>query len=1062
MIGYRLPFNNFYQVLSSFILSRLWRFSFRFNACRLGHLIRFPVRISFGSCQYPEPVFVSGPGSDSQPIHKKQRRRSPLSLPPVPASSTTMKTALPCLCAALALLTTASVTVTHADPVTLTGDHVVEPGPDDTGSLTVSGQLHVESNHADLGTTSDGQIALLLTYQENGTTRQVTVYVAHDAVEYLWKEGSTDAATATPKMTLGADNTLTLYDASGAATITLTPSTGEVSAPGGFRLSDGTLIASQASLRSTALYNAAGQVVAQVGEDGRVTFANGVIVGSNPAAALTENSTAYLNTVLQNLGFQENPVEPTHVDGIVTNSPNAGSFLVTYDAAGNQYLAGTFSGSSLKIGNSTIYGNSSGTNQFVLKRTPSGTVSWNKVWYVSGTPRSIVADASGNIHVAGYLSSTAGKSISIAGVSVTALGNYDGYVLKLNNAGTAQWVKVLGGTGSEYVQNMAMDSSGNMYVVGYLNGTAGQAVSLAGVSVTALGGQDGYVLKLNSAGAGQWAKVMGSTSSDNAEKVVLDSSGNVYASGYINQTANQTVNLAGVNATAQGGRDGYVLKLNNAGTGQWAKILGHSSSDSVSGLVVDGSGNVYVGGYINRTAGQTVNLAGLTVTAQGGNDGYILKLNTAGAGQWTKILGHSSSDSVNGLAVDSSGNVYVGGYFYRAAGQTVNLAGVTVTAQGNQDGYVLKLNNTGAGQWAKILGHTSSDFVNGLALDTADNVYVYGYINATEGQSLDIAGININALDYTNGYILKLDNAGISPWAKLISGEINNMILFPSEDVLAISGYSGEKNFTLGDAVIAGNWEPFLVTLPMDAPVIETSRPAAAGIAWGNVIASGQNALAMGDNSFATGQNAISLGYNNIATGFSSVALGEYNRATNYDATVVGGYYNTASGSNSFVGGGGNNTTSGWGSVALGGDSNYASGSYSFIGGGMYSTASGYSSVAFGSGNYASGDYTTAFGYNIQSQATNLFAIGRLNVAQGNKTQWVPTDDLFVIGNGDWDAWTYSNALTVHKNGETRTAGPIQAKGGIRIPPGGDISMGTFTQGQNPDTLDAGLRYENE
>ncbi|AHF92926.1 calcium-binding protein [Opitutaceae bacterium TAV5] len=986
-----------------------------------------------------------------------------------------MKTPLPCLCAALALLATASVTVTRADPVTLTGDHVINPGPDDTGSLTVSGQLHVESNHADLGTTGDGQIALLLTYQENGATRQVVVYAARSAVEYLWKEGSTDASTATPKMTLGADNTLTLHDTTGASTITLTPATGEISAPGGFRLSDGTLIANQSSLRSTALYNASDQIVAQVGEDGRVTFANGLIVGSNPDAALTANSTAYLNTVLQNLGFQENPVEPTHVDGIITGSQNSGSISIVYDTAGNQYLAGTFSGSSVKIGNSTIYGSSTTTNQFVLKRTPAGTVSWNKVWYVSGAPQGIVTDASGNIYVVGYLSSTAGKSISLAGVSVTAQGGNDGYVLKLNNAGAAQWVKVIGGTGSESAKSVTVDASGNVFVIGSLNGTAGQAIGLAGVSVTAQGSNDGFVLKLNSAGVGQWAKVMGSTNSDYAEKVVLDSSGNVYVSGYVNQTANQTVNLAGISVTAQGGNDGYVLKLNSAGAGQWAKILGHSNSDYVRGLAVDGSGNVYVAGELNRTANQTVNLAGITVTAQGNLDGYVLKLNSAGAGQWAKILGHSSSDYLKGLAVDGSGNVYVVGNFSRTAGQTVNLAGITVTAKGNQDGYVLKLNTAGAGQWARIIGHTDSDYTNGLALDAANNIYIFGYISASEGTPLDMAGVNVNAISYANGYILKLDNAGASLWTKLIPAEINRITLSPSNEEIVLSGYSTEENFTLGDTLILGNWMPFFVTLPISEPIIDVFQPAAASIAWGNAMAPGSNAIAMGDNAFAIGPNTISLGYNSTATGSSSIAIGEYNRTTNYNATAVGGAYNTASGSSSFIGGGWGNTASGYGSVILGGEGNSANGDYSLAGGlwssasgpvsvalGESGSASGSASTAIGSGNSASGDYTAAFGYYNQAQAINLFAIGRLNVAQGSRTAWVPSDDLFVIGNGDWDEWTYSNAFAVHKNGTTRSAGPFEAKGGIRIPPGGDVSMGTFTQGNDPSTLNAGLRYQGE
>ncbi|EIQ00388.1 hemagglutinin-like protein [Opitutaceae bacterium TAV1] len=1013
-----------------------------------------------------------------------------------------MKTPLSCLCAALALLATASVTVTRADPVALTGDHVINPGPDDTGSLTVSGELHIESNHADLGTTGDGQVALLLTYQENDATRQVVVYAARSAVEYLWKEGSTDAATASPKMTLGADNTLTLHDATGASTITLTPATGEISAPGGFRLSDGTLIANQSSLRSTALYNAAGQIVAQVGEDGRVIFSNGLAVGQNPAATLTESSTAYLNTVLQNLGFQENPVDPTPVDGIVVGSSNAQGLSVAYDTEGNQYVAGIFSGSSLDIGNTTIAGDTSITTQFIVKRSPSGAILWSKVWHVSGFLSGVTVDASGNVYVIGYFSATAGQSVNLAGVTVTAAGNFDGYLIKLNSTGVAQWAKVLGHPGVDRAERIVSDASGNVYVSGYLNATAGQTINLAGISVTARGSHDGYILKLNHTGTCQWAKILGHTGTDYVSSIALDASGSVYVAGYINATANQTVQLAGISVTAQGGQDGYIVKIDSAGVGQWAKILGHTGSDRAETVVSDTSGNVYVSGYINCTAGQTVNLAGITVTAEGGQDGYILKISNAGIGQWAKVLGHANADSVKSLAVDASDNIYVAGQFSRTASQTVNLAGITVTAGGGQDGYVLKLNSAGAGQWAKVLGHINSDYLYDMALDASGYIYIAGKIPAIEGQLLNMAGTSVIAAYSTNGYILKLDAAGTGQWVKLIPAEISKITSGPG--ALVLNGYSCQS-FILGDTAVAGNESRFLITLPTDQVAIENPRPAASGLTWGNAAATGISAIALGDNAFSTGQHAVSFGQKAVATGDGAVALGGNNsNASGNNSLAAGGYRSTASGSGSvalggeysyatgdysITGGGRNVAASGEGSASLGGDMNHAIGDFSFIGGGRWATvtgrgavslggegnevfgdyslasgfnnyAHGYTSMVFGFQSSTNGDYTTSFGYQVHSQAAYLFAVGRRNVPQGNTSEWIPTDDLFVIGNSS--NWEYSNAMTVHKNANIRAGGTFEAKRGIRIPPGGDIPMGAFTEGNDPRTLNAGLRYENE
>jgi hypothetical protein len=103
--------------------------------------------------------------------------------------------------------------------------------------------------------------------------------------------------------------------------------------------------------------------------------------------------------------------------------------------------------------------------------------------------------------------------------------------------------------------------------------------------------------------------------------------------------------------------------------------------------------------------------------------------------------------------------------------------------------------------------------------------------------------------------------------------------------------------------------------------------------------------------------------------------------------------------------------------------------------------------------------------------------VGINNVPQGDALNWVPTDDLFVVGNGgetvipdEVSPGVSSNALAVHKNGNLRVAGNVQSKGGFRTPPMGDLEMGDFKAGVNPaapqtDTnpgLNAGLRYPGE
>jgi len=68
----------------------------------------------------------------------------------------------------------------------------------------------------------------------------------------------------------------------------------------------------------------------------------------------------------------------------------------------------------------------------------------------------------------------------------------------------------------------------------------------------------------------------------------------------------------------------------------------------------------------------------------------VVKYNSSGTKQWTKQLGTSSDDSANGVATDSSGNVYVTGY--TQGGLDGN------TSAGGTDIFVVKYNSSGTKQ----------------------------------------------------------------------------------------------------------------------------------------------------------------------------------------------------------------------------------------------------------------------------------------------------------------------------------------------------------------------------
>jgi len=187
--------------------------------------------------------------------------------------------------------------------------------------------------------------------------------------------------------------------------------------------------------------------------------------------------------------------------------------------------------------------------------------------------------------------------------------------------------------------------------------------------------------------------------------------------------------------TSAGSYDLFVVKYNSSGTKQWTKQLGTSCYDDAIGFATDSSGNVYVTG---STYG------GLDGTNAGGSDLFVVKYNSSGTKQWTKQLGSSGRDSANGIAIDSSGNVYVTGMTF--GGLDWN------TSAGDYDLFVVKYNSSGTKQWTKQLGTSSNDNANGVATDSSGNVYVTGF---TDG------GLDGNT---------SAGGAGTSSWLSTICG----------------------------------------------------------------------------------------------------------------------------------------------------------------------------------------------------------------------------------------------------------------------------------------------------
>ncbi len=338
----------------------------------------------------------------------------------------------------------------------------------------------------------------------------------------------------------------------------------------------------------------------------------------------------------------------------------------------------------------------------------------------------VSVDSKGNVYVTGFSQGNFdGK---------TNQGNADLFLIKYDVSGAKQWSKLLGTSNFDFGSGVSVDSSDNVYVTGSLAGNFdGQ---------TNQGGRDMFLIKYDTSGNKQWSQLLGTSSTDQGFGVSVDSAGNVYVTG------DSAGNFDG--KTNSGGRDMFLIKYDASGNRQWSKLLGTSGNDTGEGVSVDSAGNAYVTGYSEGNFGGETN--------SGNEDMFLIKYDTSGAKQWSKLLGTSSDDRGQGVSVDASGNAYVIGYSEGAFDGKTN--------SGKEDMFLVKYDTSGVKQWSKLVGTSNFDRGQGVSVDSSGNVYVTGFFaGAFDGHTHSGSD---------DMFLIKYDSSGVKQRSRLLGTSTND------------------------------------------------------------------------------------------------------------------------------------------------------------------------------------------------------------------------------------------------------------------------------------------------
>ncbi len=375
---------------------------------------------------------------------------------------------------------------------------------------------------------------------------------------------------------------------------------------------------------------------------------------------------------------------------------------------------------------------------------------------------------------------------------------WDAFVTKLSAAGNSLvYSTYLGGDGVDYGNGIAVDADGAAYVTGWTSSSDFPAVN-AIQGVRGGGENDAFVAKLSVNGNSlHYSTYLGGTDWDRAYRIAVNGAGEAYVVGETKSAGFPTLNPY---QTYQGDMDAFVARLSSSGTSLlYSTYLGGGGADYGRAIAVAASGVAYLTGLTRSADFPTLNPI---QTYQGLNDVFVTALTDEGDGLvFSTFLGGWHNDGGVGIAVDASGALCVTGTTASVDFPTFNA--YQATYQGGQsDVFVTKLGSSGDFLvYSTFLGSSANDLCSGLAMDAWGAAYVTGATYGSDFPVVDPFQTYQGAEGITDAYVTKLssDGSGLD-FSTFLGGSswdhAFGLALDP-EDAIYVTGETASTDFPL-------------------------------------------------------------------------------------------------------------------------------------------------------------------------------------------------------------------------------------------------------------------------
>jgi hypothetical protein len=381
--------------------------------------------------------------------------------------------------------------------------------------------------------------------------------------------------------------------------------------------------------------------------------------------------------------------------------------------------------------------------QFLTASVSAQEIVWQKRY---GTSTSELIKDVGCDQLGNWILGCTGTSAIIGDKTVGGYGSFDYWIIKIDSAGNILWQKDFGGIDVDILEKVSIANDGSIFCGG------SSKSSIGGSKFTVnYGGQDMWVVKLDSAGNFLWDQTLGGSSDEELYAISATSDGGCICGGYTFSgiSGNKSENVFGFN-------DGWVVKLSSVGIIEWQIDLGTTSWDYLFELIELPDGNILCG--LTGGGGASGNK---TLSGNGGPDFWIVKLDSLGSIIDQYVYGGSGSDELYDMILTKDNGLICGGL----SNSPISFDR-TSPFYGSRDTWIIKLDSNFNVVWDQSIGGANVD--NLKSLDLTQNGDIICGIYSDSPLSGNKYESSYGARDF---WVVRLDSVGEIIWQNIIGGD---------------------------------------------------------------------------------------------------------------------------------------------------------------------------------------------------------------------------------------------------------------------------------------------------